>query len=122
MRELIKKQLEINRIAITMELDDEEEDEFVLMHLRRRKPTHEMYNSRITEGAFRTMFDQYLSNDEILFRKYLRLPPQMFYDLLSCIESDIKNDPCHRHAEPISPTQQLCLTLRLDWNKIEYFV
>lgn len=113
-RELIKKQLEINRIAITMELDDEEEDEYLRMHLRRRKATHEMYNRRKSEGAFRTMFEHYLSNDEILFRKYLRLPPQMFYDVLSCIESDIKIDPCNRNAEPISSTQQLCLTLRLD--------
>lgn len=42
LRDLMKKQLEINRLAITMELDDEEEDEFVLMQLRRRNTTHEM--------------------------------------------------------------------------------
>lgn len=110
--ELLKKQMEINRIAIAMELDDEEEEEFVLMHLRRRQPAHEMYNRRTSEGAFGTIFNQYLSNDDILFRRYLRLPPQMFYDLLSSIESDIRIDPCNRIAEPISPTQQLCLTLR----------
>lgn len=76
-----------------MEFEDEEEDKILLMHLRKSKSAHEMYNKRRSEGIFRTQFENHLSNDETLFHKYLRFIPQIFYDLLSCIENDIKMDP-----------------------------
>lgn len=111
-KSILKRRLGL--VAFTMALEDEEfEDEFVWKYIQKRKKVLPMYNAREQEGTFHTLFQTYLSNDEKLFQRYLRLPPLMFYSLLEDIKLDVESAPTNRYRDPISPEQQLCLTLRL---------
>lgn len=107
---IVERQLIINRLVLMMELDDDLEDR--LVHSKKRKKAHVMFERRPLEGAFGTLFQTYLTKDDKLFHRYLRLPPSLFYSLLADIEEDIIVQPTNRHPEPISPEQQLCVTLR----------
>lgn len=88
------------------------EDEQLLNQSKKRKKAHEIYEKRAKEGAFGTLFESYLSNDELFFHKYLRLPPQIFYELLHVLEPELVLERTNRVAQPISPAQQLCIALR----------
>lgn len=110
---IAEQQLAVNQLVLLMELDDEMEDKFLYGELKKRRKAHIMYKKRRSEGAFITLFQTYLSNDEKLFQRYLRLPPNIFYSLLADIQDDIIVQPNNRHPQPITPEQQLCLILRL---------
>ncbi|GLV46280.1 hypothetical protein CBL_20690 [Carabus blaptoides fortunei] len=97
-----------------MELEeDEAHEEMIISHPKKRKKTHVLFDCRKTEGTFRTLFQNYLMKDDKLFQRYLGLPKEMFFWLLKVIQCDLKVQPTNRHKDPISPAQQLCLTLRL---------
>lgn len=101
----------ILKIICEMEADDSAIEDALIIE-KKRKKCKPMYLARIDEGAFGTLFQSYLSYDEKLFQRYLRLPPQMFYSLLNSIENDLQLASYNRNKTTISPTQQLCLTLR----------
>lgn len=83
---------------------------------RRRKksraPISQIFRSRELEGAYESYFCRYLKRDEKKFKQYVRLPSQVFNDLLSIVYVDLLLEPSNRYINPISPEHQLVLTLR----------
>lgn len=95
-------------------LQDEEEEEYELLCLERKKPkkAHEMFAARNEEGAFNILICRHLLEDDTKFKEYFRLTPYMFNYVLQFIKDDLTKTSNNKHQNPISPEQQLCLTLR----------
>lgn len=67
---------------------------------------------RDQEGAYATYFCRYCKDDAKLFKRFVRLPPEQFREVLACIETDIHVEPTNRYPNPINAEHQLALTLR----------
>lgn len=97
------------KIAALLVLDEEI---FEPAPKKMRASISPVFALRDQEGVYIAYFCRHCKENPQLFRKYIRLPPEQFYEVLAHIESDICVEPTNRYSNPINPEHQLALTLR----------
>ncbi|KAF5277575.1 hypothetical protein FQR65_LT15952 [Abscondita terminalis] len=104
-RNLVNTEVEISKII---------EDEEILLQLRERNAeTHPIFQTRTEEGCFEALINRHLLKDDEKFREYFRLNIAQFNYILVClVKEDLKKDSSPRYPYPISPDEELALTLR----------
>lgn len=110
----MKRKFVINILFALIDDDENELREIIklLPVKKRRKETNELLRCRGREGTYAILIDKYLLTDDDKFVKFLRVTPNLFYDILENIRNEITTIPCNRNPNPICPEQKLCLVLR----------
>lgn len=93
-------------------LEDEADDELLLLVHLFREESDAMYSERNREGCYNNLIQRRLIDNETRFRAYFRVSFELFNYILNYIREDIKRPPCNRVKKPISPEEELSVTLR----------
>lgn len=104
-----------NNILLTLLLEEEEEEDQIIGATslpKNRKPIHEMFKHRDSEGFYEILINRHLKNNNIKFREFFRLNCQQFDFLLSLVENQLVLQPTNRIKKPITPAEKLAVTLR----------
>jgi len=105
-----------NNILLTLLLEEEEEEEDLIIGAtsfpKNRKPIHEKFKYRDSEGFYEILINRHLKNNNIQFREFFRLNCQQFDVLISLVENQLVLQPTNRIKKPITPAEKLAVTLR----------
>lgn len=95
-------------------LQEEEEDDEVLVNklTGKRKPHHDLFENRETEGFFNILINRRLTSDEVKFRQFFRLNREQFSFVTSLIGEDLRKEATYVVKNPITPEEKLAVTLR----------
>lgn len=83
-----------------------------LNEIDKERHMKEIYKNRMSEGAYHILVERHLKENDSEFRKYFRLTPNEFNDVLTMIRIDIEPQPCRFVKKPISAAHKLCISLR----------
>lgn len=93
-----------NNILLTLLLLEEEECDQIISATslpKNRKPIHEVFKHRDSEGFYEILINRHLKNNNIKFREFFRLNCQQFDFVLSLIENQLVLQPTNRIKKPI---------------------
>lgn len=105
----------LNNNKIIRELLEEEafEDELIFNLIKKkRKPPHNLFSMRESEGFFNKLINEHLVTDNNKFRDFFRVNQQQFHFILSFVKDELTKEPTQRVPRPILPDEKLAVTLR----------